>query len=71
MNTEDKFNMYTLTQSQLDETIELLTTSLRHIPPFSMQLRADMRENISVLKKLALTGNEYTYAGTPLMHVIS
>lgn len=70
MNTEDKFNMYTITQSQLDETIELLTTSLRHIPTFSMQLRADMRENISELKKLALSNREYTYSRASQMPAI-
>lgn len=53
MNTEDKDFTYTITQSQVDETIELLTTSIRHIPAFSVQLRADMRDTISALKNLS------------------
>ena len=53
MNTEDKSSTYTITKSQVDETIELLTTSIRHIPSFSVQLRADMRDTISALKNLA------------------
>ena len=53
MNTEDKSSTYTITQSQVDETIELLTTSIRHIPSFSVQLRADMRDTIFALKNLA------------------
>ena len=53
MNTEDNTIKYSITQLQVDEAIELLTTSLRHIPSFSMQLRADMRDTISDLKNLS------------------
>lgn len=53
MNNKDTTIKYAITQAQLNEAVELLTTSLRHIPAFSMQLRADMCDTISALKNLA------------------
>ena len=69
MNTDDKSNKYTITQVQVDETIELLTTSLRHIPSFSMQLRADMRDTIMALRNLAVLESENMYASESYMTV--
>ena len=53
MNTIDNTIKYAITQLQVDEAVELLTTSLRHIPAFSMQLRADVRDAILVFRNLA------------------
>ncbi|MEI8169828.1 MAG: hypothetical protein WCG50_09135 [Rhodoferax sp.] len=53
MNSDDNTIRYAITESQLNEAVELLTTSLRHIPSFSSQLRADMRDTISELKSLS------------------
>ena len=57
MTIEDRICRYSITQHQVDNAVELLTTSLRHIPSFSTQLRAEIRDTISTLKNLTKVQN--------------